>query len=178
MSVLIDQNTLDLISHSEEQTRRFGAYLAPLLKAGDVICLRGELGVGKTRFVQGIAQGLQVEGPVRSPSFTLVWEYTSPAGLKLFHIDLYRLGDAVAESLAIGIEEYLYGDGVCVIEWSERAEPILPADRLTVEMRFIDDYKRGILLRAGGERSRELLTAYRSVVTGHAPASSAPAGRS
>jgi len=178
MSVLIDQNTLDLISHSEEQTRRFGAYLAPLLKAGDVICLRGELGVGKTRFVQGIAQGLQVEGPVRSPSFTLVWEYMSPAGLKLFHIDLYRLGDAVAESLAIGIEEYLYGDGVCVIEWSERAEPILPADRLTVEMRFIDDYKRGILLRAGGERSRELLTAYRSVVTGHAPASSAPAGRS
>jgi tRNA threonylcarbamoyladenosine biosynthesis protein TsaE len=84
----------------------------------------------------------------------------------------------VAESLAIGIEEYLYGDGVCVIEWSERAEPILPADRLMVEMRFIDDYKRGILLRAGGERSRELLTAYRSVVTGHAPASSAPAGRS
>lgn len=177
MSVLIDQNTLDLISHSEEQTRRFGAYLAPFLQAGDIICLRGELGVGKTRFVQGIAQGLLVEGPVRSPSFTLVWEYTSPAGLKLFHVDLYRLGDAVAESLAFGIEEYLYGDGVCVIEWSERAEPILPADRLTVELRFIDDYKRGILLRAGGRRSGEILTSYRSAVIGHPPASSSPAVR-
>ena len=167
MSLILDKHALDLISHSADQTRRLGAYLGELLRARDVICLRGELGVGKTCLVQGIAHGMQISGPVTSPSFTLVNEYVSPANnLRVYHIDLYRLEDAVSDALAIGLEEYLYGDGVCIIEWSERAWEAMPAERLTIEMRYIDYHKRGILVQAAGDRADRLLIDYRDLVFG------------
>jgi len=167
LSLILDKHALDLISHSADQTRRLGMHLGELLNAGDVICLRGELGVGKTCLVQGIARGMQITGPVSSPSFTLVNEYESPAsGLRVYHIDLYRLEDALSDALAIGLEEYLYGDGVCIIEWSERAWDAMPAERLTIELRYIDPHKRGLLMQAAGERPDTLLSRYRDAVFG------------
>jgi len=168
VSPIIDQHSLDLISHSPEQTRRLGSYLGALAVAGDVFCLRGDLGVGKTCFIQGIGAGMGVHEPINSPSFTLVNEYIVPgSGLRLFHIDLYRLADAIEEARAIGLDEYLYGNGVCAIEWSERAWELMPAQRLTIEMRHIDAYKRGLLLRAEGTRHEELLLAFRKKAFGN-----------
>jgi tRNA threonylcarbamoyladenosine biosynthesis protein TsaE len=166
VSLILDEHALDLISHSADQTRRLGAHLGDLLRARDVICLRGELGVGKTCLVQGIASGMQIAGPVSSPSFTLVNEYEAASGLRVYHIDLYRLEDAVPDALAIGLEEYLYGEGVCIIEWSERAWDAMPAERLTIEMRYIDHYKRGLLMQAAGDRPDTLLAEYREAVFG------------
>jgi tRNA threonylcarbamoyladenosine biosynthesis protein TsaE len=167
VSLILDKHALDLISHSADQTRRLGAYLGELLRAGDVVCLRGELGVGKTCLVQGIARGMHITGPVTSPSFTLVNEYESTAlGLRVYHIDLYRLADALTDALAIGLEEYLYGDGVCIIEWSERAWEAMPAERLTIEMRYINYHKRGILVQAAGDRPDRLLIDFRELVFG------------
>lgn len=101
-----------------------GAELARDLGPGDVVALEGELGAGKTVFVQGVAEALGVEGPVTSPTFTLINEYRGP--VMLYHMDLYRLG-SVPEMEAIGIEEYLYGDGICLVEWAEKLGTLRPS---------------------------------------------------
>lgn len=156
-------DTLDLISHSPEQTRRLGSRLASRLKGGETICLQGSLGAGKTTFAQGLGQGLGIEEPVISPTFTLIREYgpvnDHPA---LYHIDFYRL-ESLNELQTLGLDDYLYGDGVCVIEWPERAEILLPEQRLWIEMRMVDETERGILIRAQGDRYRELLKDFRKL---------------
>lgn len=164
---VLDQDTLDIISHSPAQTRRFGARLGLLVQAGDLLCLEGDLGTGKTCLVQGIGQGLGVAGPVTSPTYTLIAEYRPlPPAPPLYHIDLYRLDDPVEEALALGLEDYVLGDGVCVIEWADRVESILPEQRLWISLRHLDVSKRGILIRAGGDRSRELLQEFRQSAFG------------
>ncbi len=160
MSPLLKQGALDFISHSEAQTLRLGARLGPLLQAGDVIALIGELGTGKTRWVQGICQGLGVDVPVVSPTFTLVNEYEGP--LPIYHIDLYRLADQ-AEIGTIGIDDYLYGPGVSLVEWANRTGDALADDFLTVELFHLEDTKRRISISAKGERSRTLLQTYNKV---------------
>jgi len=158
---ILDEHSLDFISHSQAQTRRFGARLGELLQSGDVICLVGELGAGKTSLAQGIGQGLGIEGPITSPSFTLINEYRPErARLPFYHIDLYRLGEA-KETLTLGLEEYFYGEGVCVVEWADRAPEALPAERLWIELRYIVDTKRGLLMKAVGKRYEELLREFR-----------------
>jgi tRNA threonylcarbamoyladenosine biosynthesis protein TsaE len=159
---VLDQDTLDFISHSPAQTRRLGARLGSLLRAGDLVCLEGELGTGKTRLAQGIGQGMGVIGPITSPTFTLVAEYRPPPPAPiLFHIDLYRLDAPVDEAVALGLDEYLADDGVCLIEWAERIRPILPAERLWITLRHLDANKRGILMQANGPSYRELLADFR-----------------
>lgn len=166
VTIVSDHHSLDLLSHSPEQTRLLGETLAPSLRAGDVVALIGELGAGKTCFVQGLARGLGIAGPVRSPSFTLINEYPLPGRRgKFFHVDLYRLEDPLNEALTFGLDDYLLsGEGICVIEWAEKAEAILPADHLQVTLRFIDDFKRGLLVQALGRRSQAILDAYRAAV--------------
>ena len=93
-------------------------------QAGQVYCLNGDLGVGKTVFTQGFAAGLGIQEPVNSPTFTIVQEYDD-GRLPLYHFDVYRLGD-VDEMDEIGYEDYFYGEGICLIEWSERIREILP----------------------------------------------------
>ncbi|HMQ51781.1 MAG TPA: tRNA (adenosine(37)-N6)-threonylcarbamoyltransferase complex ATPase subunit type 1 TsaE [Anaerolineae bacterium] len=159
MSPILAPNTLDVISHSETQTRRLGARLADMLNPGDVLALVGELGTGKTRWVQGVCQGLGITEPVISPTFTLVNEYQGR--LPVFHIDLYRLAGA-AEALTFGLEDYLYDDGVTLIEWADRAANLLPAQYLTIEMHHMDETKRRIVLRPQGERFVELLKVYKA----------------
>jgi tRNA threonylcarbamoyladenosine biosynthesis protein TsaE len=164
---VLDQDTLDVISHSPAQTRRFGARLGLLLQPGDLLCLEGDLGTGKTCLVQGIGQGLGVRGPITSPTYTLIAEYRPPPPApELYHVDLYRLDDPVEEALALGLEDYFLGDGVCVIEWADRVRSILPEERLWISLRHLDVSKRGILIRADGQRPRELLHAFRESAFG------------
>jgi tRNA threonylcarbamoyladenosine biosynthesis protein TsaE len=160
---IFNQHTLDFISHSEAQTRRLGARLGELLEGGETIALQGELGTGKTRWVQGVGQGLHVGQNVTSPTFTLVNEY--PGRLTLYHVDLYRINQA-AEALAFGLEDYLYRDGVCLIEWAERAVEIFPPDRLWITLHYLDDTKRRIVMQAAGDRYQELLEDFKRVAFG------------
>lgn len=111
-----------------EETFALGQELGRKAKAGQVYCLNGDLGVGKTVFTQGFAKGLGIEEPVNSPTFTIVQEYEE-GRLKLYHFDVYRIGD-VEEMDEIGYEDCFYGDGVCLIEWSNLIEEILP-ERVT-----------------------------------------------
>ncbi|MEJ2210857.1 MAG: tRNA (adenosine(37)-N6)-threonylcarbamoyltransferase complex ATPase subunit type 1 TsaE [Anaerolineae bacterium] len=159
---VLDQDTLDVISHSPAQTRRFGARLGLLVRAGDLLCLEGDLGTGKTCLVQGIGQGMGVRAPITSPTYTLIAEYRPPPPAPdLYHVDLYRLDAPEEEALALGLEDYMLGDGVCVIEWADRVASILPEERLWISLRHLDVSKRGILIQAGGDRARELLREFR-----------------
>ena len=115
-------------SFCPEETYALGKSLGEAAKPGDVICLNGDLGVGKTVFTQGFAAGLAITEPVNSPTFTIVQEYHD-GRLPLYHFDVYRIGD-ISEMDEVGYEDYFYGDGVCLIEWSNRIEEILP-DHMT-----------------------------------------------
>ncbi len=158
MSPIFSQDTLDFISHSETQTRRLGARLAALLNPGDVLALVGELGSGKTRWVQGVCQGLAVTDLVNSPTFTLVNEYQGR--YPVYHIDLYRLSNN-AEVLTFGLEDYLYDAGIALIEWADRAGDFLPADYLTVELYHLEETKRRIVLQAHGRRFTSILASFK-----------------
>jgi tRNA threonylcarbamoyladenosine biosynthesis protein TsaE len=154
---------LDIISHSEEQTRRLGARLGTLLEPGDVLLVTGNLGAGKTVFAQGVAAGLGVTDPVTSPSFILIHDYKGR--LPFYHVDLYRI-QSEAEAEALGLEEYLYGDGVTLIEWAERIPGLAPASHLAVELRPLTETKRAIRLVARGERYARLLADFKRAAFG------------
>ena len=111
-------------SFCPDETYALGKSLGEAAKAGDVICLNGDLGVGKTVFTQGFADGLGITEPVNSPTFTIVQQYDD-GRLPLYHFDVYRIGD-VSEMDEIGYEDCFYGEGVCLIEWSNLIEEILP----------------------------------------------------
>ncbi len=113
-------------SHSPEETRSIACRLGEQVKPGDIICLEGDLGVGKTVFTQGFAQGMGIKNRVTSPTFTIVQEYRD-GRLPLFHFDVYRIGD-ISEMEEIGYEEYFEGEGVCLIEWAEKISLLIPQD--------------------------------------------------
>ncbi len=127
-----------------EDTFQIGELLGKKLTPGTVICLEGDLGVGKTVFVKGIAKGLGIEEPVSSPTFTILQEYRE-GRLPLYHFDAYRIDDP-EEMYEIGFEDYLYGDGVCFIEWASQIRELLPADAvwITIEKDLTKDlsYRR------------------------------------
>ena len=116
-----------------EETRDFGKKMGQEARPGQVICLNGDLGVGKTIFTQGFAEGLGIDEPVNSPTFTIVQQYDT-GRLPLYHFDVYRIGD-ISEMDEIGYEDYFYGDGVSLIEWSQLIEEILPehVTEITIE---------------------------------------------
>ncbi len=127
---------------SPEETERLGSELAKEIKAGDCVALTGELGGGKTRFVRGMARGLGSKGFVKSPSFTIMNIYEG-GSLPLYHIDLYRI--AAPEELEMaGLEEYISGNGVSVIEWADRSPALLKACRIIVSFRYAGDTEREI----------------------------------
>ncbi len=132
----------EVITDSAAATAALGARLGAQLHAGDVVALVGDLGAGKTTFVQGIGQGLGVQGPITSPTFTLVGEYAGR--LRLYHVDVYRLGDAPAEALAFGLGDLLEGDGVTVIEWAVQVRDILPETCLWVTLHTTAETQRRI----------------------------------
>jgi tRNA threonylcarbamoyladenosine biosynthesis protein TsaE len=146
---ILDEHSLDFWSHSAEQTRRFGARLGELLLPGDLVTLSGELGAGKTTFMAGIGHGWGSSDQVTSPTFVLVNDYRRPDGLHLWHLDCYRLNSG-AEALALGFDDLLASGGIMVVEWPERIADVLPAERLRLDLRWVDDTRRGLRLEAGG----------------------------
>ena len=113
-------------SFNPEDTFNLGVSLGNKAKQGEIFCINGDLGVGKTVFTQGFANGMGINEAVNSPTFTILQEYQS-GRLPLYHFDVYRIADAT-EMEEIGYEDYFYGEGVCLIEWSELIREILPAD--------------------------------------------------
>ena len=144
-----------LQSGGPEETRRLGEALGRAAEAGDVVLLSGELGAGKTVFVQGIARGLRFEGPVSSKSFVLLGEYAGR--LVLYHADLYRL-DSPDEVEELALEEISSG-GVLVVEWPERGDVVLPEERLTLLFEVTGPETRRITAEATGGRARALAEA-------------------
>jgi len=142
---------------STEETRRLGCLVGVHAQPGDLVTLRGDLGAGKTTFVQGMAEGLGVEELVTSPSFTLIHEH--PGRVRLYHLDLYRLGPQ--ELPDIGIDDVMGAQAVLAVEWSERLPPSFSGEALEVELAFVpgEDESRRIILRARGPRGRRLLEA-------------------
>ncbi len=126
-------------SSSPEETFALGKRLGEQAKPGEIYCLDGDLGVGKTVFTQGFAEGLGIDEPVNSPTFTIVQQYDC-GRIPLYHFDVYRIGD-VDEMDEIGYEDCFYGEGVCLIEWSQRIEEILPDD--VVCIRIEKDLEQG-----------------------------------
>jgi tRNA threonylcarbamoyladenosine biosynthesis protein TsaE len=145
---------LDVISHSAAQTMRIGQRLGELLQAGDLVFLMGEFGAGKTHFVKGVAQGLGSEDLVNSPSFVLINEYRAGVQhrrIPIYHVDLYRIEDT-REVQGLGLEEIASGDGVCLIEWAERASAWLPDQRLDLRLGYLSDTKRSLRFEPYGSR--------------------------
>jgi tRNA threonylcarbamoyladenosine biosynthesis protein TsaE len=131
-----------LETHGLDETLEFGGRLAQELQRGDVIALSGELGAGKTALVKGIAHGLGITMEVTSPTFTLIHEYGG-GRLPLYHVDLYWL-DGIEQALTIGIEDYLNGPGVTVIEWAERIAPLLPPQTTRIRIESLAENTRRI----------------------------------
>ena len=135
--------------HSPAETQELGKTLGQMARAGDLFLLKGELGAGKTCLVQGIAQGLNITEPVRSPTFVLATEHLGR--LNLYHIDLYRLDDTL-EVDDLGLEDYFEGEGLCAVEWADKAMASFPAEHLLIEFETIGQESRRILLKPVGDR--------------------------
>ena len=140
--------TLKILSNSPADTLRIGVTLAKRIKQGMVLALTGALGAGKTTLIQGICQGLGATIPASSPSFVIINYY--PGDIPIYHIDLYRLKN-LQELIDLGYEEYFYGEGICLVEWAEKALELLPAERWDVELKITGDRQREILITERGK---------------------------
>ena len=147
-------NCLELTSNSPEQTQQLGVSIGKVAQLGDIFLLVGNLGVGKTCLTQGIAWGLGIKEHAVSPSFVLVRELYGR--LPLYHIDLYRL-DHVEEIEDLGLDEYLYGNGVCVVEWAEKGLTVLPAEHLMIEISYLSDTERSLQFKPSGRHYCEVI---------------------
>ena len=144
-----------LTSHNPEQTQNIGDHLGKLAMPGDTFLLVGRLGAGKTCLTQGIAWGLDIKEYALSPSYVIVRELHGR--LPLYHIDLFRL-DHVEEIEELGLDDYLYGKGICVVEWAEKALNLLPTEHLLIQIDFLSDTERSFKLEPKGKRYLEILT--------------------
>ena len=137
---------MEYVSDSCEQTEKIAYDFSEQLKSGDVVCMYGDMGVGKTAFVHGLAKGLGINEPITSPTFTIVNEYYGK--FTLYHFDVYRIDDP-DEMYEIGYDEYIDGDGVCVIEWPQLIDDILPQKRYNVSISKDyskhDDYRKIVI---------------------------------
>ena len=134
---------MEFIVRTEEDTINLGKKIGEKLKKGDVVALDGSLAAGKTYLTKGIAKGLGIQEDITSPTFTLISEYSGR--LHLYHMDVYRL-EGVEDFLDLGTEEMLYGDGVCVIEWSKKVKQVFPQNTIYIGIRVNDDNSRKIII--------------------------------
>lgn len=149
---------MQIITRNPNQTIKLGMAISGLLQKGDILALFGNLGSGKTTLVKGIAKGLRVKSRiVNSPSFVLLKEYGGR--LPLYHFDFYRI-EKPEETYGIGLEEFLFGKGVCVIEWADRIRRILPKQYLRLNLKFLDKDRRKISMNGFGRRYKELVKKY------------------
>lgn len=147
---------LIITSRDSKQTKLWGEKLGRCLEKGDIVCLIGGLGAGKTTFGQGVAKGLEVPDEyVTSPTFVMLKEYRK-ARLPLFHFDLYRI-ESITELYDLGYEEYLFGDGVTIIEWAEKMEELLPPEYLRIEIGWMNQNTREINFIPYGEHYQQIV---------------------
>lgn len=163
---ILDAHTLDFFSRSPEQTRRVGMRLGAALRPGDVICLQGDLGAGKTTFVQGLAQGWGTLDAVSSPTFIIVNLYRRADGAQLFHMDAYRL-DSLSEAEELDMESML-AQGPLLIEWPERIQGLIPPNRIWLEMEYLAEEHRKMRFKSQGKRYDALLDDLRQILFGGA----------
>lgn len=150
----IESDKWEILSHSLEDTQKLAKNLAEYLTPGCLLTLEGDLGAGKTSFTQGLARGLGVKGIVNSPTFTLIKEYEGNQ-FPFYHMDVYRI--SLEEADELGLEEYFFGEGVTVVEWASRIDPLLPGERLDLTLRVTGETERMLTLRPRGEKYKALV---------------------
>jgi len=155
---------MECFSRSPDQTRRLGVRLGALMKPGDLVCLEGELGAGKTTFVQGVASGWGSLDSVTSPTFVLVNEYQRPDSACIFHLDAYRI-ESAPEAELLDLDAMLT-HGALVVEWPERIRSVLPRAHLWVNLQFVEEDHRDLCFSASGDRAESLLASFRQSVFG------------
>ena len=153
------------ISKSYIETKDIAIKLASFLSAGDVICLFGDLGAGKTVFASGIAEGIHIDDSITSPTFTILNEYTGK--IPFYHFDVYRLTSP--EFLDMGGDEYLYGDGIVLIEWSENILDVLPSERLEIYINYCsilseNNDSRELMFKPIGRKYEDILKKFVEVI--------------
>ncbi len=161
---ILDSHSVEVISRSPEQTRRVGMRLGSLLRTGDVICLSGDLGSGKTTLVQGLSAGWGSLDAVSSPTFVLINVYSRPDGGQLYHLDAYRL-NGPAEAIDLDLDT-LIENGSMVVEWADRILSALPQEHLWVKLVYVEENQRDLLFSARGERYQLVLSTLRKGVYG------------
>ncbi len=142
-----------VVTDSPQKTKALAEMIGRAVSAGTLITLSGDLGAGKTTFTQGLAKGLDIDRKVTSPTFTIMKEYKGR--LPLYHIDAYRLENITQD---LGFEDYIDGDGVCVIEWANFIEYVLPEQLLNIEFTINDDDSRTLTLQGYGEKYEEVIS--------------------
>jgi len=163
---ILKEGQLDIISHSAEQTQRLGSRLGGLLTPGDIICLSGDMGAGKTMFSVGIGKGWGSKTPLTSPTFNLVHDHTrSTDSQHLYHLDCYRL-EKPSDADSIGIDEVLSGRAAVILEWPENIVSILPKQRLWIEIRVVENTRRNFAFLAEGKRYEDLIAKFREFTFG------------
>jgi len=173
---ILSPNALEVISRSAEQTRRIGMRLGSLLCNGDLVALEGDLGSGKTTFVQGVAAGWGSLDTVTSPTFVLINVYQRPSLAqkplgeeKLYHFDAYRLTGTAEQVLTQAVDldiEMMLTTGVLVVEWAERVLEALPKEMLRIQFSLVDEQQRDLVITAIGERYKKMLTDLRYLIYG------------
>jgi tRNA threonylcarbamoyladenosine biosynthesis protein TsaE len=161
---MLDDHTINVLSRSPDQTRDVGMRLGAALRVGDVICLQGDLGAGKTTFVQGIAKGWGSVDPVSSPTFILVNVYRDSDAKLLFHMDAYRL-DSTPEAEELDLDSML-AQGPLIIEWPERMGRLIPGERLWVRLEYRNAEEREMRFKSSGKRYDDLLEVIRRATFG------------
>ncbi len=162
---IIRESELDIVSYSADQTRALGMRLGALLRKGDIICLIGDMGAGKTVFTSGLGLGWGATTPITSPTFNLVHQHRRASDRTvLYHLDCYRLRGA-QDTDSIGLNDILDSEGVVVLEWAERIESALPKEHLWIEIRVREENRRNLLIEAVGARYQTLLDEFRASLT-------------
>lgn len=163
---ILDEKTLDFTSSSTAQTERLGLRLGELLRPGDVLCLAGELGAGKTMLARGVARGWGTASRVTSPTFVIVNEYPRLRdGQKLYHVDCYRL-ESKGDIMSAGLEDIFDSGQAIMVEWPERVAALLPVDCLTIQLVYDSPTRRRMRFNASGDRSTELLEDFKKSAFG------------
>ena len=147
------------ICKNKKETQDLGKLIATYSFRGEVITLKGQLGAGKTTFSQGFASGLNIKGVINSPTFNIVKCYFDSV-IPLYHIDAYRLEDLHQD---LGLEEYIEGDGVCLVEWAEFIQEVIPDELLKIEIEILENEERMITITPLGSKYEELLKVVKSV---------------
>ena len=163
---ILDPNVVEFVSGSPVQTARIGERLGRLLRGGEVICLEGNLGAGKTCFAQGLGRGWGATDDLTSPTFTLIHELQRAADkVRLYHVDLYRI-EQEAEAWMLGLTDLMDATASVVIEWPERAPSLLPPERLWIKLEMLDETRRRLTFRATEHTHLNLLSALKKSAFG------------